>query len=379
MLLEYGAKNFFSFKEGFEISFCNSKSIATVMALKGANASGKTNAIKALSFLSWFAVSSFSKLQPNEKIPFSPFFHNKDEITELYARFLYEGIEYIYELELTKDQVVKEILYKKEKRLTKVLERSGDKLSYISKKMKDLKAIKINRNNASIISIANQYEIEAIEPFYRLFKNIFTNVGVYGKQPNEKIFTSYTEISKFYANNRDIFDFVVDFLKKADTGIDDIEIVEKEDPETGEKLFVPIFLFKIDGETRELSFYEQSNGVQSLYIQLGFYATVLKDGMVLALDEFDINLHPDLLPWIVNFFEDETFNKNHAQFIFTTHNNEIMDRLGKYRVVFVNKEENESYLYRLDEIPGDMLRNDRPITPVYQANKIGGRPRISNA
>ena len=139
MLLEYGVKNFFSFKEGFEISFRNSKSIATVMALKGANASGKTNAIKALSFLSWFAVSSFSKLQPNEKIPFSPFFHNKDETTELYVRFLHEGIEYIYELELTKEQVIKETLYKKEKRLTKVLERSGDKLSYISKKMKDLK------------------------------------------------------------------------------------------------------------------------------------------------------------------------------------------------------------------------------------------------
>jgi hypothetical protein len=53
-----------------------------------------------------------------------------------------------------------------------------------------------------------------------------------------------------------------------------------------------------------------------------------------------------------------------------------MDKLGKYKIVIVNKEENESYLYRLDEIPGDILRPDRPITPAYRANKIGGKPRI---
>jgi len=58
MLLEFGGENFFSFKEGFEVSFAKSKSskdnVANVIALKGANASGKTNVLKALSFLSNF-------------------------------------------------------------------------------------------------------------------------------------------------------------------------------------------------------------------------------------------------------------------------------------------------------------------------------------
>ena len=98
--------------------------------------------------------------------------------------------------------------------------------------------------------------------------------------------------------------------------------------------------------------------------------------MVLALDEFDIDLHPDLIPMLVELFENKELNKNNAQFIFTTHHTSIMDKLGKYKIVMVNKEENESYLYRLDEIPGDILRPDRPITPAYRANKIGGKPRI---
>jgi len=50
--------------------------------------------------------------------------------------------------------------------------------------------------------------------------------------------------------------------------------------------------------------------------------------------------------------------------------------MGKYRTFLVNKTDNESFGYRLDEIPGEMLRNDRSITPIYNAGKIGGIPRI---
>lgn len=54
-----------------------------------------------------------------------------------------------------------------------------------------------------------------------------------------------------------------------------------------------------------------------------------------------------------------------------------MDYLGKYRIVLVNKENNESFLYRLDEISGDLLRNDRSISKVYENGKIGGKPRLN--
>jgi hypothetical protein len=53
-----------------------------------------------------------------------------------------------------------------------------------------------------------------------------------------------------------------------------------------------------------------------------------------------------------------------------------MDHLGKYRTYLVNKKNNESYGYRLDEIPGDILRNDRPVSTPYRNGKIGGVPKI---
>ena len=64
--------------------------------------------------------------------------------------------------------------------------------------------------------------------------------------------------------------------------------------------------------------------------------------------------------------------------IFTTHNDNIMDIMGKYRITLLNKDKCESYAYRLDEIPGDILnlRNDRSILRVYNEGKIGGVPRL---
>ena len=94
------------------------------------------------------------------------------------------------------------------------------------------------------------------------------------------------------------------------------------------------------------------------------------------LDEFDINLHPDILPLLLNLFNDEQKNPHNAQMIFSTHDTSIMDRLGKYRTYLVNKKNNESFGYRLDEIPGDILRNDRPVSTPYRNGKVGGVPKV---
>ena len=76
------------------------------------------------------------------------------------------------------------------------------------------------------------------------------------------------------------------------------------------------------------------------------------------------------------WFDDEKTNPNNAQMVFSTHNTDILDYMGKYRTVFINKESSESYGYRLDEIPGDIIRNDRLVSPVYKSGKIGGVPRL---
>lgn len=58
-----------------------------------------------------------------------------------------------------------------------------------------------------------------------------------------------------------------------------------------------------------------------------------------------------------------------------------MDYLGKYRTILVNKENLESYCYRLDEmpegfIPNSHLRGDRKISSLYLKKKLGGVPNL---
>ncbi|MDY0327799.1 MAG: ATP-binding protein [Arcobacteraceae bacterium] len=376
MILEFGAKNFYSFKEGFEVDLTlnekNSKQkVANVLAIKGANASGKTNVLKLLSFLPSFVKNSFTELKPDEPILINSFFYN-DEPIEIFIVFLDNTIEYRYEITLTKDKIFSETIYKKEKRWTKIIWREENKIDSVAE-YSEIKKIKL-RNNASMLSTAKQYEIESIEHIYNLFELMIVNVHAHGRH---ELPIDYQSASKFYYDNPTIFEFVKDILRKSDTGIEDIEILSKEDKENGKVEYFPLFYFSKNKKDNFLTFHEQSSGTKELYRQLGFYKIVLSMGKTLVLDEFDTNLHPDLLPMLVDLFENKEINTKNAQMIFTTHHTEIMNKLGKYKIVLVNKESNESFLYRLDEIPGDMIRNDRPITPIYNAGKIGGKPKIS--
>ncbi|MCK9373268.1 MAG: ATP-binding protein [Sulfuricurvum sp.] len=378
MILEFGAKNFYSFKEGFEINLRSNdqktgQNVAfNVLAIKGANASGKTNVLKLLQFIQSFVLNSFSEIKPEEKILIRSFFRC-DAPIEIFIAFLQDNIEYSYELILTEDEVISEKISRKQKRDVQIIQREKNTISTISE-FDELKTIKI-RSNVSIISMALQYEINCIKPLAQLFQSIKTNVSPFGR--NEQPLHDHDTISKFYYDNQDIFEFVIKVLKQSDTGIDNIKILDRQD-DTGNIVYFPIFYFRNNSsDSKILTFYEQSSGTKSLYLQLGNYAIALRHGRTLILDEFDINLHPDILPMLVDFFDDPVKNVKNAQLIFTTHNTDIMDKLGKYRVVLVNKEDNESFLYRLDEIPGDILRNDRPITPIYKAGKIGGKPKLT--
>jgi AAA15 family ATPase/GTPase len=370
MLLEFGAHNFASFKEGFQINLRdkkNSLTAHTLMGIKGANASGKTNVLKVLAFLSYFTKNSF-KLEEKEQIPFSSFFNNNRE-TNIYSIVSYNGIEYKYEIILTDKKVIKESIYRKDKL---IIERVDTKTTDNTiDEFKDLKAMLI-RENVSVISTAKQYGSKSINIIYEVFEQFYANVHSHGLMDN---FVDYNLACEIYYTSSDLLEFLIEILKKIDTGISDIKMNKKIDPETKEESYFPIFTYNVDEEIKHLTYYDQSSGTKTLFKQLCGYKVVLSDGGILLLDELDINLHPDLIPILLNFFESKELNPKNAQLIFTTHNTEIMDRLKKSRIVIVNKEDNESYLYKLDET-GEILRNDRSISKIYNTGKLGGKPNI---
>jgi AAA15 family ATPase/GTPase len=381
MISKFGVKNFVSFKDGIEVNFefdgkvpesvKLGRDISPVLGVKGANGSGKTNIIKAIEFISKFCSRS-AELDVDEEIPIDTFFQS-EEPSQFYIEFEADGRKYFYELELVREKVIREEIYRKKDRKVPVLKRSYNKISYSIRELSELKKIKI-KSNSSIISLFRKYDFKSemtdLTILNDFFYDIITNVTSLGYVD---IDLSYKEISEMYAQDERLFGFVKNVLMQSDSGIKDIFIEKRKDNE-GKDVYFPIFLHAHESKSFFLTIHDESSGTKALFVKMAMYWTVLMSGGVLALDEFDIHLHAMVLPLIVNLFISKDVNKFDAQLIFTAHNTEIIDCLGKYRTILVNKEDCESYCYRLDEISGSMIRNDRPISPIYLDGKIGGTP-----
>jgi AAA15 family ATPase/GTPase len=357
MLLKFGARNCYSFKEGIEISFklekngpgkiSKGRKVASLLCIKGANGSGKTNALKIISFMRLFCLDSSSG-ELEDEIPIETFFLNEDPV-DMFFEMEINGVEYRYELSVTANKVLSEKLSRKVHNFITVFAREENKLTSCIKEFSDLKAIKL-RPNASIISTAYQYEAKSTKPIYDFITNIKSNVGWQGILDVSSDPEVVSEISEYYLSDSTLLEFVIDVIKKFDLGIENISI-EKDKDEIGETFYYPLFTHKANIENNKLLFPYQSSGTKALFLNLYLYYDNFYSGGILVMDEFDIIFHPHILQHLLGMFDDEELNPNNAQMIFSTHNTDIMEYMSKYRTVLINQENSESYGYRLDEIP----------------------------
>lgn len=374
MLLGYGAKNAWSFKDGMEIDLSLNDLVptdvsmnlkaATAMCFKGPNASGKTNALKVLAFIVDFITNSF-QYKPDMSILYDTYFLNNDP-SDFYIDFEIDNIIYSYDFTITRNLILSEILKQNNEILFK-----RDYEKTIENKIYSGHSDIIFRNNASFLSTIYQYGIQEINSIYNFFSNMLLNVTYAGLYSIDKM--DYRAISKNYKNNPKMLEFVKKIISKFDTGIDDIIIQSKKNEV--EEYYYPIFIHtNKEGEQLPLIFPMESKGTQSLFCMLSRYYEVLDRGSILVIDEFEEYLDPEILPELLYLFIKKENNKKNAQILFANHNIEILDVCGRYRTYLFQKNNNESICYRLDEIP--KLRNDRPISKSFKKHIIGGYPRI---
>ena len=383
MLLGYGAKNCWCFKDWIDINLrlngyvpkdvSDNKNYSLILGFEGANASGKTNALKVFAFIADFIKNSFI-YTPESFILYDTFFNN-NEPSEFYVEFTdSDELEYRYEAVLQEDHVIKEKLILIKSTVEEILlQRDNNKVSI--NHLYDNESKIILRNNASIISTLHQYAIQEIESIYNFFNKHTINVTYTGLR--YEIRRDVPAISEVYFRNPEALNFTKQLIKKFDTGISDIIISFRED-ERDKKIYFPIFCHDVDNPNNKLGIDSESTGTRALYINLLYYYENLKSGGVLILDEFDINLHPDILPYLINLFIKRESNPNNAQMIFTSLNPDILNILTKYRTYLFEKENGESFCYRLDEPETNILRNDRSISAPYKRHLLGGYPKIES-
>lgn len=395
MLHRYRFKNFFSFLDETEISFRLSRHVpetdlsftcptgerlSKVLAVIGANGSGKTNAIKPLAFLNWFVRDSF-RAEPDMKIlPVEPYFFHEDQASEFEVEFDWDNTLWRYHLAITRERVLTEALYRKTSRLFSyvfIREWQGEGKAYHVRQqgfgLNQREAEKV-RENASLISTAAQYEV----PLARELANtgVHTNVMHVGRSHLD--INQVLIASKFFVDQPELQSRVSQLLRSWDLGLKGVIIREIEvTDEAAEKktMFVPFGQHTLGNNRIELPLFRESSGTQAAFVLLSKLLPVLSNGGIAVIDELEADLHPHMLTPIMDLFFNEETNPHNAQIIFTCHSIEILNLLHKAQVILVEKDENcKSKAWRLDTMNG--VRVDDNLYAKYMAGTYGAVPNL---
>lgn len=420
MIEEFSFGNFWSFKDIQTLNLTAAKikskngeldqinvfpitkdlSLLKAKAIYGANASGKSNVIKALS--SFIRIIYFSVKEDKVLEIIDAFQLNSETIkqpTFFQLIFRIGKTRYRYGFEADDKSIKSEWLF-----------------STPSKREQPL----FIREENKIIEI-NQTHFEEGVLYQKLFENsedpIFTNTSLFLTHLST---TGFGKLSKAIVhaissitimpglghqgmignaaeslNDAVLKKFMLDFLQKADVSIDSLDVVEIAngnllndiDSENEKELKKGKIIvtnkskysadLKPDGKTRFSFLQQESEGTIKMFELSPYIYRSLKDGTPLFIDEFDARFHPLLTKKIVELYN-STENKK-AQLVFVTHDTNLLssDLLRRDQIDFVEKDKyGASHLYTLIEIKG--VRNDASFEKDYIQGKYGAVPFLGD-
>lgn len=396
MILEFSISNYMSFKEKVTFSMLansskglddnyitvNDRKILKTGAIYGANASGKSNLFKALQTISLMLKNS-NNIDINATLPIIPFKFDNDYITkasEFEIKFIINNIRYVYGFIADKNKIYDEYLYNyPNNRETKIFDRTNVKeYTYPQKDEKILKEIEEkNSQNKFFLATATNWNYEKTKPAYDFLTNgIITFFNM--EELKNIAFNIYDN------NDNNLKNFALNFLKKADFNIEDYKISSMSIPEEflkNTRVSVKTYqiLFKHIGSDNYLSFDEESLGTQIVFTFIPFIANTLNKQKVLIVDELDKSLHPFLVQYIVEMFNNPEINKNGSQLIFNTHDTNLLNLniLRRDQIWFTekNNETGESSLYSLSDFS---VRKKEIVEKGYMLGRYGAVPFIKN-
>lgn len=362
----------------YDINLDDEQRLNKVIAIIGANGSGKTQLLRPFAFLCWFVTNSYSELRPEETIPFQPHSLHKALKSSFELHFIVEKIEYKYLLRIENSAIEYEALYKKtSNQFSYIFVREKEDDEYGVKQqgfgMPANVARKI-RSNASLLSAAYMNDVEKSVKFKRYFSQYSFNLTVAGRENYNE--NALIESAKYFHENQTLYTKMNEILCNLDLGLSSVSIEEVQ-VDTGnggtKTVFLPFGVHKAEDEFK-LSFFEESSGTKSVFVLLKKILAVLEHGGLAIIDEMDNDLHPHMLPIILDLFKFEHTNPHQAQIIFTCHTPEVLNLLKKHQIYLVEKNDLVSEAWRLDSMVG--LRADDNIYAKYQAGSLGGIPDV---
>ncbi|HUT56107.1 MAG TPA: ATP-binding protein [bacterium] len=419
MLIEFSVSNFLSFKEKatlsmlasrddslphwkVELSSSNRFSLLKAAIIYGANGSGKSNFIKALSFMRKFVIESAQKGGPESAIDVTPFkleepYENKPSEFEII--FIHNGVRYGYGFSVDKRRVHHEWLTSSPKgQLRKLFERSKERRGVIKFgshwKGGGKRLMAYTRPNALFLSTAAQFNHPQARSVVTWFLHM---IDILPEWPWDELYGIAGQTSSIVLSSPKDKANVLKFLERADLGI--IDFIPKQRASYHDPL-VPRELEEINdlindggydikivhkGKTLKardkrvlLDLKEESAGTKKIYNLAGPLMAILGAKGIMLADELDVRLHPNLARWIIEMFMIKRINNKNAQLIMTSHDASFLDRSLFRRDQIWFTEKDESGASRLYSLWDFKARKDENIRGGYLVGRYGAVPFLDH-
>ncbi len=385
-----------AFKEHEENVFeANDYRLLRSAVIYGANASGKSNLVQAISFMRHVVLESANKNSVAE-IPTDPFRLDKKYLTApslFEVTFILESLTYRYGFEVTKSMVCSEWLFRstgsrnKEFRL---FAREFDEIDVADEYVEGRGREADTRNNALFLSTIDQKNGAVAHKIVKWFNDFAVLSGVF-----DEFYQEYTLKQLEDSTTRER---IVDFVRQVDGTILDIVSRKIRFPEEMLNSIPSDMAKKLRDEKRsvlaltrvqtedgkpcgEIEFDlddDESAGTGKILRLAGPWLNVLDKGRIAFVDELEAKLHPHLTRRLVRLFNSPKTNPKNAQLVFVTHDTNLLTYGGLRRdqVWFCEKNrKGATDLYSLAEIKvrkGARFEND------YIAGKYGAIPYFGN-
>jgi len=418
MLVQFSVDNYRSIKDKVTLSMMTSTKdkercfkirnyeLLNSAVIYGANASGKSNVLSAMSFMKNVVLNKMKVIQSTDTLPHDPFKLNtatQDASSTFEIIFFIGTAKYRYGFEMDTTTVYAEWLYADEKgKEAKLFYREADEEEYVNPSFKegyqffDKKNLKINiSKNQLFLWKCDQNDGEISKSILNWFKyiNIINGISHDG----------YINYTMQQMEHEDFRTEIIKFVKTADIGLEDIQLEETDIPKDMlEKLMAleklkennkEVINFKqVAINTYHRKFDEQNNAVgrevfeldkeESLGTRKFFKMSApilntLQEGKILAIDELDASLHPMLTMHLIKLFHDPKVNTKNAQLIFTTHDTNLLKPhlFRRDQIWFTEKDVyGSTHLNALAEFKD--VRKDADFEKEYIQGKYGAIPYL---
>ena len=385
-----------------QVAGIGDEQVLTVAGIYGANASGKTNLIDALAWLSnAVRVSLYTR---GEALTVDPFeFAPEPGPTSYGVDLLVNAVRYRYELQVDESRIVSEALYSYPQRRRRTLfEREGDDLTFRRGTRLAGGGRELITETTLVMSVADRLteEINLVaiwlenidfvgywprSMFPQVFKDARAGARWTADGHQEPLYDLFEESpsrdrrsgddASHYRHTRRR-DLALSLLKFADLGVQDAEVIEDTSAtDPGERRLR--LLHDVSGNLLPLELTEESDGTLAWLRLMPELLRVLANGGLLVVDELDSSLHPAISSKLLELFQDPATNPHGGQIIFTTHDTSLLGHLNRDEVWITEKRpDGSTELIALSDFRGTNVRRSTNLERGYLQGRFGGVPVV---